>query len=233
MRKFLILMIVLLITNVALSQNVKFGIKAGVNISSVSNPTLTIYNETWNILENAGEAFGFHGGGFSNISFGKYLGLQTELLFSMQGGKQRLSSDALEGQPVSAINISRYRFNYINLPVLLEIKPVENLGFLIGPQFGYNVYRSENYKGYTSTGSAFDNENIKVFGINPFNSFDVAIVFGIQYAAIEHLNIGLRYNHGLTNSISSELININGSWVKAETRGWKNRVFQLSVGWIF
>jgi hypothetical protein len=102
---------------------------------------------------------------------------------------------------------------------------------LVGPQFGLNIYKSLTAEGETISGSDFDNDYLKEeFGTNPFKSLDVAVVLGVQYTFIEHLNIGLRYNLGLTNSISGSVVE---EGVKEEFKGWKNRVFQLSVGWVF
>ncbi len=146
MKRILVAVVALLVVNGVFSQ-VKFGIKAGVNMSSVSGIEASAPGLSVEIIENDGMAFGFHGGAFANISFGEYFGLQPELLFSMQGGKQKLNSGLLlymMGPSELDTYSSDFRFNYINLPILLEIKPIAgiDLGILVGPQFGLNIYNS-------------------------------------------------------------------------------------------
>ena len=236
MKRILIAVVALLVVNSAFSQ-VKVGVKAGANLSSLSGVEMSAFGISLDMFESDGMSLGFHGGVFANISFGGYLGLQPELLFSMQGGEQKLGKELLEemGIPFGNIKLS-YRFNYINLPILLEIKPVPlvDLGLLVGPQFGLNIYKSETAMGITTSGSEFDNGLKELFGKNPFNSLDVGLVFGLQYTFIDHLNVGLRYNLGLTNSISSTYENgLFPTTYKVDVTGWKNSVFQLSVGWFF
>ena len=236
MKRTLVAVVALLVVNGAFSQ-VKFGAKAGVNISSVSGIEVSVPGGAVEAIENDGMAFGFHGGAFANISFGKYLGLQPELLFSMQGGKQKPNSDLLLYTPELEAYSSDFRFNYIHLPILLEIKPIANagLGILVGPQFGLNIYNSETAMGVTVSGSDFEDMLKDEFGTSPLKNFDVSLAFGLQYTFIEHLNVGLRYNLGLTNHFSvTQIVPVDYyTQVKSEAKGWKNRVFQLSAGWLF
>jgi hypothetical protein len=55
-----------------------------------------------------------------------------------------------------------------------------------------------------------------------YKTFDLSIALGAQYVLIEHLAVGLRYNVGVTPSMNY-----------AGTKGARNKVLQLSVGWIF
>jgi hypothetical protein len=236
MKKVLILSVALLL-GIGATAQVKFGVKAGLNLASLSDVKAKAARVSVAIFERDGMAAGFHAGGFVNFSFGQYIGLQPELLFSMQGGKQKLSSivaSQIASQyspfPTNSNASLSYIFDYINIPVLLDIKPFPNFSILIGPQIGFNIYKSASVSvgGYTETisGSDFDD----AFGEDSFKSFDFAVVGGIQYTFVEHLTIGARYNFGLTNALSTSTSESGGD---VDIKGWKNSAIQISIGWTF
>jgi opacity protein-like surface antigen len=232
MKKGIILSLALLL-GIGAAAQIKFGIKAGLNLSSLSDIKAEVSGISVKVFDNDGMAVGFHAGGFVNFSFGQYVGLQSELLFSMQGGQQKLSSFLASrlipfGLPAN-LRYS-YTFDYINIPVLLDIKPFANFSILIGPQIGFNIYKSatESAGGVSDTisGSDFDD----TFGDNSFKSVDFAVVGGLQYTFIDHLTIGARYNWGLTGALSTS---VTQSGVTVDMTGWQNGVIQVSVGWTF
>ena len=189
----------------------------------MSDVKVKIDGVTVDIYDKDGISFGFLAGAFTNISFGKFLAFQPELLFSMQGGRQKFSSSSLE----SIDHGTHYRFNYINLPLLLEIKIADTgAGVLIGPQLGLNVYNSATFRGTTISGSEFDNLFKENFGRSP-ESFDMSLAMGLQYTE-DHIILGLRYNLGLTNHFNTTYIDEIKDY-----KGWKNKVLQLSVGVFF
>ena len=200
---------------------VKFGLKAGVNLSSVSKITVSGGGVEVSATERDGMAIGFHAGGFLNYSFGQFFGIQPELVFSKQGGKQK--SPAASGEDGSA----NFVFNYINIPILFEVKPITGLSLLIGPQLGLNVYRSASAEGETISGSDFDDWiSSDDLPLGKFKSFDVSVAMGLQYTFSENFHVGARYNLGVTAPI-------NRSESGVTVSGWKNNVIQLSVGYAF
>jgi opacity protein-like surface antigen len=230
MKKVLILSLALIL-GIGANAQIRFGVKAGLNLSSLSDIEASALGVTVKFEEREAMAVGFHAGGFVNFSFGQYIGLQPEVLFSMQGGRQKVSAALLSMVPAGAIpagvNLSTdYSLSYINIPVLLDIKPFANFSILVGPQFGFNIYKSANDGSETLSGSEFEKSFESVFGENALNDFDFAVVGGLQYTFIEHLTIGVRYNFGLTNMCSTKLSD-------ADVKGWKNNVIQISVGWAF
>ncbi len=237
MKKILIVVVALFVVNGAFSQ-VKFGVKTGVNLSSVSGLETSAGGFSVKIAENDGMSFGFHAGVFANISLNERFGLQPELLFSRQGGKHKASSELSEELEEMGMDIesarSTYTFDYINLPILLEFKPVANLGILVGPQFGLNISKSETSEGITISGSDLDDLYKEELGLDksPFQSFDVSLVLGVQYTLIERLTVGLRYNFGLTNAFNVS-VPIPGTGISADAKGLKNNVIQLSAGYSF
>ncbi|MDR2563243.1 MAG: PorT family protein [Prevotellaceae bacterium] len=219
MKKFSVILAALLMTLGANAQDkpVKFGVKAGVNLSSVSSIKVSGGGQDEPLLEGDGMSVGFHAGGFLNYSFGQYFGIQPELLFSMQGGKQKSpGNDPLK----TSLSLS-----YINIPILFEVKPITGLSLLVGPQIGLNVSRSGKLGDTNYSGSKFDELTKDSFGCD-FKKFDFSIALGLQYALPMNIYLGARYNLGV-------IAPINYSESGITVSGWKHNVIQLSVGYAF
>jgi len=208
MKKFLIFVAILAITINANAQEkqVIYGIKAGFNLSQISTPS-----EKLNI-EASDLSAGFFVSGHANYSFGKILGLQWEWSFSMQGGKGKL---ILEEEIEHSA--AKFSFHYINIPVLLEVKPITNFSIFTGAQIGFIMYKGVSCM------------EKKIYGVDfekaietKFNPMDVAAVIGLQYAIEKKYLISARYNFGLTPIFDVEGVN-----------GLANRVFQMGIGYQF
>ena len=222
--KSVVFFVALFVVSSAFAQ-VKFGIKAGGNLTGVSGVSVSASGININLLEKDGWTAGYHGGVFANISLSEMIGIQPELLFSMQGGKHKpsdLFSEVMEFD-VSEATLS-YQLGYINVPLLLEIKPVANLGILVGPQIGYNVYRKATFtddgEKESISGSEFDDDFM------PLKKFDAGLTTGLQYKIGENLYVGLQYYHGLINSWNETE---NGATIK----GFRHGVIRASIGFVF
>ena len=128
---------------------VTFGLKAGVNLS--------------NVYDSQGEEFdseakiGFAGGAFLAIPLGKYLGIQPEVLYSQKGFKA-----------TGSVLGSDYEFkrntNYLDVPLLIAVKPSSTITLLAGPQFSWLLdgkYDFENKILSGELGQEFDNEDVR------------------------------------------------------------------------
>ena len=117
MKKFFFVgMIVLLIQAGARAQtsNVHFGLKAGINMSTVHVEDGPDYDSRT----------GFYAGGLAHIHLTKHFAVQPEVLYSSQGAEDG--------------NI-KYKTGYINVPILGQY--MTNTGFRLqtGPQVGFLV----------------------------------------------------------------------------------------------
>lgn len=104
---------VILIACAAVAQQTSFGIKGGVNFSSVE-------------VED-GEDFegktGIHLGGLAHIHITRHFALQPELVFSMQGGEDESENMKL-------------KLNYVNIPLLAQYMTADGFRLQTGPQLG-------------------------------------------------------------------------------------------------
>jgi hypothetical protein len=126
-----------------------FGIKAGINRS--------------NVWDAKGQDFqadaktGFVGGAFLSIPLTTYLGLQPEILLSQKGLQ---GSGTLLTLPYSFTRTT----TYLDVPLLLQVKPLEMLTLVFGPQYAFllnerNVY---SFAGNSVVSEeTFENDNIR------------------------------------------------------------------------
>lgn len=240
--KILILFILTTFSLSSFAQGAKWGIKAGSNLSSLSD-LVEKYpkgDDGYHITQKDGNGLfvGFHAGVFANLKMSRLIHFQPELLFSLQGGKHKRDI----GIPGNIWQHLVFKFYYVQLPLLFEIKPIANLGVLIGPQIGLNVSRkvtitffddywdwhiaaypdSNKKKTETKSGSDFDDE---IFN-GGLKKFDAAMVFGLQYT-IQRVTMGARYNLGLVNG------NDYPTGYGSATKGWRCNVIQASLGFSF
>ena len=114
----------------ALSQDTRFGVKAGLNYSSIVG----------DLTDGIKFRFSGHGGVFIESEFTYNFSLQAELLYSSQGFQ--FSSDllALENNG-GTFDENDFRtnvqLNYLTLPILGKFALNDRLDVEFGPQFGF------------------------------------------------------------------------------------------------
>ena len=116
--------------NMDARQELKVGIKAGMNYSNV-------YSEKGQDFVADGKV-GFAGGVFVSIPLTDLIGIQPELMYSEKGFK---SQGKILGVPYEG----KTTLTYLDLPIHLQIKPTENISILAGPQFSYLMSSKTKY----------------------------------------------------------------------------------------
>ena len=132
--KKIILLLLIFSTSVTSAQKIKYGIKAGLNISSLRADYL---DET-----NAKSKTGFHSGVFVEYAFNENFSIQPELLYSTQGGESD-SKKYDEADFYLGINPVP-QLSYLNFPIMLKYEFVEKLHVELGPQIGYLLSAKSN-----------------------------------------------------------------------------------------
>lgn len=134
MKKVMLLIaVVISITNISTAQRgFSIGLKAGANYANV-------YDSQDNDFQ-ADSKLGFVGGLTLAIPFGKFLGFQPELLYSQKGFK---GTGKLLGTSYGLTRTS----NYIDIPLMLAIKPIEFITIYAGPQYSYLMKQKDEFQG--------------------------------------------------------------------------------------
>lgn len=142
--------------NMDAREELKVGIKAGINYSNV-------YSESGDDYVADGKV-GFAGGVFVSIPLNQLIGIQPELLYSQKGFKTE--GTFFDGKVTS---------NHLDLPVHLQIKPTENISLLVGPQLSYLLSTKYEIDGLSLVDEEDleDENNRATFGISAGVDFTV------------------------------------------------------------
>ncbi len=178
MKKIILTAAAVFAISFANAQDVKFGAKAGLNISNI----------TGDGTEDTSSKIGFQVGGFAEIKISDKFAIQPELLYSAQGAKDKYSE---EGYSYKATGKSAY----LNIPVMAKYYVAKGFSLEAGPQLGFlmsaELEETETEFGKSETTST----DIKEF----YNSTDFAFNLGAGYDVTENINLGVRYSIGLSN----------------------------------
>lgn len=166
------------------------GLKGGYNLAAVSfdGETETRQRHSFHI--------GFYGESFLSES----VALQIELLYSQQGYELQDNGGTFT-----------QKLDYVNLPLMLKLYPVDAFFLEAGPQVGLAVSHKEEFDssfGLFDTSREFEPQN-----------FDWGMNFGAGFKTESGVSLGVRYHLG-KGSIYDE-------------GNPKNRVWQFSIGFDF
>lgn len=190
------------------NNQVTFGVKGGVNISSA-----TFDDSVQSYVSNVGNVVGVNGGIYTNIPMGTKFAFQPEVLFSMQGFTYTYTNEYLKSDIET-------KLNYVNIPLNFQFIVIDKVFIEAGPSFDFLVNAKGSYTStdkYNGAVKSVNNKDLKdnyktlVFGVN----------FGGGYKINKNIFANVRYCLGLSpanqgNTISS-----------------KNRVLQIGVGYSF
>ncbi|MBC7846089.1 MAG: PorT family protein [Flavobacterium sp.] len=184
-------------------ETLSFGLKIGANYSNVYD------SENQDFVADG--KFGFAGGAFVAIPFGKFIGIQPEIMYSQKGFK---SSGTYLGSTYSMTRTT----DYIDVPLLFAVKPIKEVTLLFGPQFSYLMKQKDDFTdgNISSTQQQdFNNDNIRK------NTF--CLTGGLDFN-MNNLVLGLRTGWDVKN---------NDGDGNTTTPRYKNMWHQLTVGYRF
>jgi opacity protein-like surface antigen len=160
------------------AQETKFGVKAGVNLHTLTGD-----------VEDQSSKIGFQAGAFAEFKLSDKFAIQPELLYSTQGTKFEEGDDEI-----------KYNLSYLNIPVMAKYYVAEKFSLEAGPQIGFLLSAKGKYDFVEDGVSVSGDEDIK----DSFESIDFGLNFGAGYDFTENLSAGLRYNLGLSNIAKTE-----------------------------
>ncbi|WDF65322.1 porin family protein [Flavobacterium sp. KACC 22763] len=210
--KLIICALLMCASAMAQTEKVKLGVKAGLNISSLS------FDE--NELDSSSKT-GFTAGLMAEIPLAKNFSVQPELLYSQQGMKLSYSDPEVQNSNYK----STIALNYLNIPVMLKYYVVKGLSIQAGPQVGIllkanNKYQ-DNFLGYDN----HEKMDLKDYS----NGVDASVNFGLGYQFKDKFYADARYNLSYTNVFKDVTANTN----YIINSDMKNKVFQITIGYFF
>ncbi|WHF52637.1 porin family protein [Chryseobacterium gotjawalense] len=167
----------------------QFGIKGGMNVSSVSSDAS---------LQDNGSKIGFNAGVFMNAPLATNFSIQPELIYTQYGDKYsqsgqtvREGASLLTNQTVS----SARHLDYVALPVMFQYNATPGFYLEAGPEFGLMVSAKNKQKNETSGNTIAESGNYK----DSINGFNVGLGIGAGYYFTPNVGLTARYVAGLTD----------------------------------
>ena len=187
------------------AQSLEFGLKGGLNFSNESGNTVV---KNYIGSDDHKMKTGFHVGAVANYRINPKFALEADLLYSMQGYKDKMTVEAEQ-----IINNENFTVtsHYLTLPIAAKFYPVDNFYVECGPQVGYLLSKKGKLDNW-------DNDNPFTSDVN--KKFDFGILGGLGYEFDNGFLVEARYVHGLTGTMK-------------DIDGHKNRNVQISVGYLF
>lgn len=210
-KSILLLASVALMANIGYAQNlnadtrdkIQVGLKVGANLSNIYDSEDEDFT--------ADSKLGLAGGVFASIPIGTFIGVQPEILFSQKGYK---GSGSILGSEYSYSRTS----NFIDVPLLVAIKPISALTILAGPQFSFLM--KETYK--------FDNEFINISDEQDFENDNIR-KNTLCFVGGADINLAQLV---LSGRVGWDLQNNKGDGTSTTPR-YKNLWYQATVGYRF
>lgn len=180
MKKIILLTSLLLLSLSVFAQSkARFGLRAGANISKLTN------------LDNKNKT-DFYFGAILALKINESYTLQPEFTYSQQGGTLTENNFVLneQNERLKDINI-----DFLSLAVINKIQANNNIHFLIGPFIDFRIDDNVNNDSYVLEGL--------------FPRMDIGIMAGFGFDIMDNLSIEARFKHGFVDMINEHDIFIN------------------------
>ena len=189
----------------------QFGIKAGMNVSSLS---------TDSELSDQASKIGFNAGVFMNAPIAENFSIQPELLYNNLGSKVTLTETEIGGTTYR--NEYARHLDYITVPVMFQYNATPSFYLEAGPEFGFMVSARDKYKS-TENGTpqnVFESD----LDTDDFNKFNFGVGLGAGYYFIPNVGLTARYVAGFTDIAKDR---------PSGSDAVKNNVFQVGLAYKF
>jgi hypothetical protein len=152
----------------------EFGVKGGFNMSNFLSDNDEVSDE--NIL------YGFNAGVYATLPISDFVAIQPEILFTTKGSELEYNNALASGN-------TKFKLNYIEVPLLVRVNITKNFNVHAG---GYASYLVSSK--VTGSGDFDFEEDVDTDDLNKFDA-GIAAGVGVDFSPI---SVGLRYNYGLT-----------------------------------
>ena len=191
---------------------IKFGVKGGLNLASAS------LSDAWDAKGNADNYTGFFIGPMVDITIPIIgLGVDGAFMYSQKGTK--ISFDDLGSTTFKQQGIEIP----VNLKYSIGLGSSASIYFAAGPSFYFNMKSDDDLTFDTMKGSL------------DYDKSEVSLNLGAGVKLLRHLQLGVNYNMGLTDSAKAKIDSSNSSdiWNVINGESYKSKMWQVSVAYLF
>ena len=189
---------------------IKFGVKGGLNLASAS------LSDAWDAKGNADNYTGFFIGPMVDITIPIIgLGVDGALMYSQKGAK--ISFDDLGSTTFKQQGIEIP----VNLKYSIGLGSSASIYFAAGPSFYFNMKSDDDLTFDTMKGSL------------DYDKSEVSLNLGAGVKLLNHLQLGVNYNMGLTDSAKAKIDSPSSAWDAINGESYKSKMWQVSVAYLF
>jgi len=194
MKKHLFITAILVVSMLSVqAQELHLGIKGGANLTKIDGKK---FKDNFKL--------NYYAGGFLEVGISEHFGIQPEVLFSQVSSKTESDFSSIYTEFLPTVDNKELKLNYLNIPVLANIKLSDQFWLQLGPQYSILVDK---------------NKNITENGKAAFKNGDFSAVGGLWLQLTSSLSLNARYTIGL-----SEINDV------AKSDKWKSQAIQLGLG---
>lgn len=162
-----------------------FGLKAGVNVASISDEG----------FDDSKAKVGFNAGAFANIPVAESFSIQPEVLYNQLGSELKRTYN--ENNYVS----SKVNLDYITVPIMFQYKLVPQFYLEAGPEFGFLVSaKNKNTVVINGNSSTSESSDFK----DDLNSFNFGVGLGAGFDITKNFGVNARYVAGFSDVTKPE-----------------------------
>jgi len=189
---------------------IKFGVKGGLNLASAS------LSDAWDAKGNADNYTGFFIGPMVDITIPIIgLGVDGALMYSQKGTK--ISFDDLGSTTFKQQGIEIP----VNLKYSIGLGSLASIYFAAGPSFYFNMKSDDDFT-FNSVAGSLD-----------YDKSEVSLNLGAGVKLLRHLQLGVNYNMGLTDSAKAKIDSPSSAWDAINGESYKSKMWQVSVAYLF
>lgn len=165
----------ILVSSLSFAQ--QFGLKAGLNLSDITNTSSAVDTKM-----NAG----IYAGVTATFPITETYSIKPELVYNQLGAKTDIADlGGIIGQVSTTTKL-----DYLSLPIMLQYNLPSNLYLEIGPEFSYMLSANQSLNSIISPSTDINMDYL--------NRFNVGAGIGAGYKINENLGISARYTLGLS-----------------------------------
>lgn len=187
---------------------VKFGVKAGLNVSSISIKDVPAN------FDNSNRT-GFFAGLTADVTIPLAgLGADASLLYDNRVANMTIDQ---AGQDISTNKTLHYIALPINVKYTFGLSSLASVYIATGPQFAWNI--GDRHWGFNSLDKGWE-----------LNSSTFSWNIGVGATALSHVRIGYNYNIGMGNTAEASVWGVGTDAIKGKL---KNNTHQISLTYLF
>ncbi len=200
MKKQVLLIALSLLTTVAFSQNLSYGVRVGLNVSNVFGEP---YNSTTGTSKTSKS--GFNLGVYALHQLNYKIALQAELFYSQEGFNYRNAQNDIDWGIATETDESKYSF--LSLPLFFKYNIAKNFYVMGGPQFCYLLSADRKYSFEKGLNGKYGIDAATYDDSANMNKFSIALTPVLGYD-LNKISFSARYCIGLS-SLGKTQYNMN------------------------